>query len=288
MKRQELNKSLSIVVLLLLWPICFASAVEHSPAGGGWLEVAKPGGYAFVEDHNDFDLNLANEFTIEMWIYLKRAPKFFESWVLLHKEKSYLLTLRGHFIDLDGRMKRLGGKDQICNIGYYYSYPKGGGGSERSYTQDVIPLNRWHHLALVFCDNGYLLYINGRGYGGPHITRGPLNNANFPLYIGGTGISPAEFRDIKWVPFTGGLIDEVRVSNIARYPMREWGEIVIPHRRFEPDENTMALLHFDGSRAEWLKDASGNGHALTAFDVAYYHVEISEKLPVLWGQIKKP
>ena len=81
MNRPELYKSsISIAVLLLLLPICLASAVEPSPAGGGWLEVTRPGGYAFVEDHDDFDANLAEEFTIEMWIYLKRPPKFGESW----------------------------------------------------------------------------------------------------------------------------------------------------------------------------------------------------------------
>ena len=286
MKKQKLNKSLSIIVLLFLWPICLASAVGPSPAGGGWLEVSKPGGYAFIEDHNDFDVSLADEFTFDMWIYLKRPPEFRESWVLLHKEECYLLTLSGHHLGPDG----IGplAKHQICNISYYYSRPGGGGGSSRSYIQDVIPLNRWHHLTLVFGNNGYLLYINGKAYSGPHRSHRPLNNSNFPLYIGGTGISPFQFRDIKWVPFTGGFIDEVRVSNIARHLVREFGKIDIPQSRFKPDENTMALWHFGGSGTGWLKDASGNGHTLTAFGVTYHHsIDISGKLPSLWGRIKK-
>ena len=44
---------------------------------------------------------------------------------------------------------------------------------------------------------------------------------------------------------------------------------------------------FDGERARWLKDASGNGHTLTDVDLAYFHVRSRGKLPTLWGKIKK-
>ena len=40
--------------------------------------------------------------------------------------------------------------------------------------------------------------------------------------------------------FFHGIIDEVRFSNIARYK-----EDFVPEQRFEPDEHTMALYHFD-------------------------------------------
>lgn len=89
------EKSIAMVIVFLSLPTCFAWAFEPSPAGGGCLEVSKPGGYAFVEDHDDFDANLGNEFTIEMWMYLKRPPRSRETWVLFHKEGSYLLTLGG-------------------------------------------------------------------------------------------------------------------------------------------------------------------------------------------------
>ena len=52
-----------------------------------------------------------------------------------------------------------------------------------------------------------------------------------------------------------GTIDEVRISNIARYT-----EDFTPQRRFEPDEHTMALYHFDEGSGDVLKDSSGNGH----------------------------
>lgn len=281
MKRRKFDLCLPIVVLLVLWPICQASAVEPSPAGGGYLEVFRPGGYAFVEDHDDFDANLAEEFTIELWIYVKRPPKFGETWVILHKEKSYLLELSGHVIDLDGKMLHLG-KDSIFVLNYDFTGGRGG----RVRTQEQMPLNQWHHLALVAGKKGYQFYINGQELGGGgFLPVLPLANENFPLYIGGTALSPFEFGDIKWAPFTDGLIDEVRISNIARYPVEQF-EVDIPRHRLEPDAHTMALWHFGGSRADWLKDASGNGHTLKALDLAY-GVESLGKLPTLWGRIKK-
>ena len=52
-----------------------------------------------------------------------------------------------------------------------------------------------------------------------------------------------------------GIIDEVRISNVARYT-----EDFTPERRFEPDEHTLALYHFDEGEGETLVDSSGNGH----------------------------
>ena len=97
------------VIGFLSLPTCFAWAFEPSPAGGGCLEVSKPGGYAFVEDHDDFDFdaNLGNEFTYEMWMYLKRPPRFHETWVLFHKAGSYLMTLEGWRVGLFGGISPL-------------------------------------------------------------------------------------------------------------------------------------------------------------------------------------
>ena len=55
-------------------------------------------------------------------------------------------------------------------------------------------------------------------------------------------------------PFVG-IVDEVRISNTARYL-----DDFDPPRRFEPDKNTLALYHFDEGSGETVHDASGNGH----------------------------
>ena len=254
--------------------------------GGGALEITKRGGHVFVEDHDDFDANLFNEATeatIEMWIYLKRAPKFGESWVLLHKESSYMITLDGYWIDFDKLVPL--GPNQVA-LRFYCRWERG----ERSHACTMgIPLNQWYHLAFVFGKKGYTFYRNGRGGKRGNFRPQRISNLNFPLYIGGTGIFDTVFLERvkgKRLPFTGGLIDEVRVSNITRYPHAAH-QITVPTDRFNPDENTLALWHFDGGRANWLKDASGNGHTLTAVKSAYLDVESRGKLATLWGQIKR-
>ena len=52
-----------------------------------------------------------------------------------------------------------------------------------------------------------------------------------------------------------GVIDEVRISNIARYV-----DDYTPVERFEPDEYTMALYHFDEGEGDVLIDSSGKSH----------------------------
>ena len=55
--------------------------------------------------------------------------------------------------------------------------------------------------------------------------------------------------------YVHGIIDEVRISNVARYT-----EDFTPQRRFDPDEHTLALFHFDEGSGDVAKDSSGNGH----------------------------
>ncbi|MBI2481461.1 MAG: hypothetical protein HYV60_23325 [Planctomycetia bacterium] len=52
-----------------------------------------------------------------------------------------------------------------------------------------------------------------------------------------------------------GVIDEVRISAVPRYT-----KDFTPIDRFEPDEHTLALYHFDEGRGDVLRDSSGNGH----------------------------
>ncbi|REJ72291.1 MAG: LamG domain-containing protein, partial [Planctomycetota bacterium] len=52
-----------------------------------------------------------------------------------------------------------------------------------------------------------------------------------------------------------GVIDEVRISSVARY-----ADDYTPVDRFETDRHTMALYHFDEGQGDVLIDSSGNNH----------------------------
>lgn len=272
-------KDLPIIVLLLLGFFRLASAFEPSPAGGGWLEVSE-GGYVFAHNHDDFHVNLQEEFTFEMWFYSKRQPRHREYWILLWKERSYLLALSGHIRMHDGRLLALP-KDWMASI----EFMAAGGGTGRFITRDELPLNQWHYLAWVHGGGAYQLFLNGKASLFSELR--PFEIKISPLYIGGTGGPLLE--DIEWIPFTGGIIDEVRVSNKARYPVNRdiRGIVPMPRGRLEPDEHTVALWHFDGNRADWLDDASGNEHALIGVDLVYYSVKLSGKLSSVWGHLKQ-
>lgn len=290
MKSNSLRKVLFIVFLFTLSLANLIFAFTPSPAGGGWLEVSKSGGYAFVENHEDFGKNLVNEFTLEMWFYMKRAPRFGEVWVLFHKEGSYLITLSGHILGINCVMHHF--REPRIAIDYSYRCQNGGGTNGTSISIEELPLNQWHHIAAVHDENGYQLYIDGIQLFTSNREERVLKYSDSPFCIGGTGIKPSQFWCVKsWTKFSEGLIDEVRVSNKARYPVKSDNiipiKIEIPQGRLESDGNTLALWHFDGSRDEWLEDASGHGHTLKAVDLNYYSVNRSGRLPAVWGQIKR-
>ncbi|MCA9122000.1 MAG: hypothetical protein H6822_11995 [Planctomycetaceae bacterium] len=66
------------------------------------------------------------------------------------------------------------------------------------------------------------------------------------------GADPPE-KGVAW--HFCGQIDEVRVSTGARYH-----EDFKPEKRFDPDDETLALYHFDEGEGGQLTDSSGHGH----------------------------
>lgn len=97
------------------------------------------------------------------------------------------------------------------------------------------------------------------------------------------------FQDPERSRFVGdnvklrGYIDEVRISNIVRYVGPEWE---VPEGKFEVDEHTISLWHFDEALGlKFFKDASDNEYDLWRSGV--WAVEAQGKLTTTWGQLKK-
>jgi hypothetical protein len=104
-------------------------------------------------------------------------------------------------------------------------------------------------LAGVFKDGAMSLYVNGKLAG---TVQAPQQaKATVPLSIGAERYpDPAKMQS-----FFQGVIDEVRISTRARYD-RDF----TPQARFEADDDTLALYHFDEGQGDLAKDSSGNGH----------------------------
>ena len=113
----------------------------------------------------------------------------------------------------------------------------------------LLAKDRWHHLAGVFDGTQVRLYLDGHLVASQPAS-GKRTPNSLPLVLGGD--VDREGRPTSTFP---GSIDEVRLSTSARYT----GESFQPQRRFDPDAQTVLLVHMDEVVGAWVWDASGHG-----------------------------
>jgi hypothetical protein len=124
----------------------------------------------------------------------------------------------------------------------------------------VLEANRWHHLAGVFDGAEVRLYVDGKLAASAAGTGARRKNL-LPFLVGAD-------PDKGGQPMSGfeGLVDEVRVSKVARYA----GPSFEPVRRFAPDADTVLLLHLDRAVGPLAPDSSpGRRHALARGGLGY-------------------
>lgn len=113
---------------------------------------------------------------------------------------------------------------------------------------------KWVHVALVVDDREVRIYMNGER----HLQIERNATAVHPPYVYGglwLGAQPHPSQPDQIAFHYQGKLDEIRVSNIARYR-----ENFTPAVRNSPDENTLALYHCDEGSGPELKDDSGHNH----------------------------
>jgi Concanavalin A-like lectin/glucanases superfamily/Calcineurin-like phosphoesterase len=118
----------------------------------------------------------------------------------------------------------------------------------------TLETGRWHHLAGVFDGSEVRLYVDGRLAAAKNGV-GARGRNRLPFFVGadpdGRGRPGSAFD---------GLVDEVRVSKVARYT----GKSFQPARRFAPDADTLLLLHLDRRIGPYFPDHSPGGRHATA------------------------
>lgn len=102
--------------------------------------------------------------------------------------------------------------------------------------------NAWNHIAVSSEGNGALnLYLNGT-----RVDR-LTGQSNYDLVskVGGVNQNLYIGKDIEGtlVNELNGNLDEIRISNVCRYT----GTTFTPASRFAPDDNTVLLIHGDGT-----------------------------------------
>ena len=267
--RMSIYKILIILIVLII-------QAQPSLSLESFLEL-RPEGYVFGDYQNVFDAYTPDGITIEGWFYLNELPKSWkDGWVLIYRQDEYDVIARGPNpiwnFDVDGLLA--------------FSFSVAGCRGTDAISSEGQPLKRWIHFA-------YLV----RGTGPVHdaFYRDGMNNSHGscdkdsefkvygrPFYVGGVGVPrvSSEYSSLK------GYIDEIRISKGWRYDVLDGENQIDPPRRFQADEKTLALWHFDeGLNATKYKDSSGNGYTLYAG--GSLSIESKSQITSTWGMIKQ-
>jgi hypothetical protein len=129
-----------------------------------------------------------------------------------------------------------------------------GGTTEHADGQQADPMDDWTHLAVTYDGSMLRLYVDGTPVSSRAAT-GSILGTTKPLWIGGNHPYGEYFQ---------GLIDEVRVYNLALSPSKVRTEMSTPIRGSKiasPEAGLVAAYAFDGESKGLAADSSGNGNA---------------------------
>lgn len=202
-----------------------AISATQSKFGGSSLNIGQTSGAAASIPSNA-QLQFPGDFTVEMWMYPTSSSV---NGILAGKGAQALLWWAN------------GGRLQLTL--------DGGSSAVINYTASLT-LNAWHHVALTRQGTLWTIWLDGVSVGTYTGSNTWGNNAN-NLYIGngldqaGWGVANGAFP---------GYIDEVQVSNVARYT----AGFTPSASPFTPDSNTLVLLHLDSNTGTALIDSSGS------------------------------
>lgn len=151
-------------------------------------------------------------------------------------------------------------------------------------TRDPLPLNRWVHVAAVLDTNGTRIYVGGKlkasspMVGNPHESSAITGVPRLGQYT----------RDGTTYPSLRGLLDEFRISRVARYT----GDFT-PAKRLSSDASTVVLHHLDegtglsvsdsspvGSFAHWQNEPLANRPAWATEDIVTSDVDLEARVEV--------
>jgi hypothetical protein len=114
------------------------------------------------------------------------------------------------------------------------------------FTTNSWTTNTWNHAAFVFEGDVLSLYCNGNRIAQQNISgKRPLTTVTQVMKIGVTRMQESGGYNTADL-FFNGWMDEMRISNTARYTGATY---TVPTAPFQNDANTVLLLHMDGTDA---------------------------------------
>lgn len=126
-----------------------------------------------------------------------------------------------------GTVALLAGGNANGKIDLYYN------NGFRIFGPTTVNNNAWRHIAVVKSSNSIQMYVDGSTYGSSYADTNSLTTNN-TMKIGVNFVNGYDYI---------GYIDELRISNTARYT----STFTPSTSAFTNDDNTILLLHMDGS-----------------------------------------
>ena len=202
------------------------------------------GNSSFVEvDNTDTLKNITQQVTVSLWMKPTAFPNRYAPIIFKGDERKSDFSHRSYILYLQEQ-----GKVQIASSPY-------GRGQKSYYSQaGTVELNKWYHIAGVIDAkrDSMKLFVNGIEVGNNTLSgKQSFYESQFPLRIGWTH----EIERPTQSPFVG-LIDEVRIWNIARTENEIWSDMNTLLKGDEP--GLVAYWKFDGETNGMVLDASPN------------------------------
>lgn len=193
-------------------------STTESVFGGASAEFNASGEYLRIErDNNLFAINNDNDITFEGWVYFNN----FTSRNVIFTNRTGGATTTGYVFFVEGN-------------NWTWRFFNGSGSFNDIVYSTSVPVDQWIHFSILRSDLTWNLYIDGQLEGSVTETITTTDN-NVDLHI---GIDPTNTgRNLD------GYIDEFRISNTARYT----ANFTPPTEPFQNDDNTLLLLHMDGT-----------------------------------------
>jgi hypothetical protein len=213
---------------------------------GGFLMLPDSDAYASAASSPDLNLGggAGGSFTIEGWFY---ETGWLRNGFLVSKSGSYEMIIERNNNMGDGKVRSCIGVNLTLASGQPWAY-----------TVCKYPAIQvgWRHVAGVFDKDlaQVVVFLDGLQWAGPFSVGSSLVDSTQPLTLGPANFNPSS---------SGSAMDEVRISDIARYPGGDY------LAQFSCDEYTRALWHFSeraGSMA--FHDACGEDNVLIGLNMA--------------------
>ncbi len=219
-----------------------------------------------IAQHSGSIASIVDGITMEAWIFITEAKNTFNSHAcVVGRQDSY--------------------QTQVSE-GLIYKGAVWGTGANGFWAwkgNAKVTMNNWHHVATSMDGENMYTHVDGK-LDFAEANGGPIKSVVHPYTVG---------HVVRWTAPFEGIIDEVRLSDSARYVGKDYP---IQEREFEADDNTIILYHFNEGEGRIANDESQfANHGLlrkakfVPSDAPLKPLAVSpkSKLSTTWGSIKK-